>query len=343
MNKIILTIDTEGPRGTDPILYQIWGMLESGERYGIPKIIEICDKYDIKGLFFVDVAEIFDCGREKIEEVIKYIIEKGHDVGMHIHPHHFPDEKRHFLFDYTKEEQYLIIKQCTDSFVKMAGFKPKSFRAGKYGANQDTLDIICELGYEYDFSEFYSNKWCGIDPEICYVLPQKYKSLIEFPVTIYRSIKIGSIYERYDKLEVTENTQELTKIIKEYSRKDNDGVITLFMHSFSFLDYLDHPDNPVLNKRNLCRFETLLKNLTSDKSLSFISEKHLSEIKTCRIDSLNNIEQTSGLMMQFRYTICRAYDIRKTNLKARYFFLSLEIVLAICVMIIALLIIQIII
>ena len=40
--KVILTIDTEGPRGTDPVLYQIWGKV-GDEYYGVPKIIEICE------------------------------------------------------------------------------------------------------------------------------------------------------------------------------------------------------------------------------------------------------------------------------------------------------------
>ena len=85
MKNVILTIDTEGPLGIDPVLYQIWGKV-GDKYYGIPKIIEICDKYNVKGLFFVDIAEANDLGFNKIKEVVSYVREKGHDVGVHIHP-----------------------------------------------------------------------------------------------------------------------------------------------------------------------------------------------------------------------------------------------------------------
>ena len=162
MKDVLLTIDTEGPRGSDPIKYQVWGDVD-GENYGIPKIIECCDRCGIKGLFFVDIPEVWDYGYEKVEKVIHYIIDRGHDVGVHIHLHHFPGENRQFLYEYSREEQRKIIQDCTDIYQKITGKRPYSFRAGKYGANMETLEILQELGYKYDFSEFYSNKWCGIN------------------------------------------------------------------------------------------------------------------------------------------------------------------------------------
>ena len=70
MKDAILTIDVEGPRGHDPVLYQIWGKTVNGEYYGISKIMDICDSFQVKGLFFVDIPEIWDYGYEKIKEVI---------------------------------------------------------------------------------------------------------------------------------------------------------------------------------------------------------------------------------------------------------------------------------
>lgn len=331
MNKILLTIDTEGPRGNDPIMYQIWGKVSDGQRMGIPKIIEICNRYNVKGLFFVDIAEMWDLGFEKIREVVTYIIKEGHDVGMHIHPHHYPNEKRHFLFDYTKDEQYTIIRECTQAFVKITGIMPKSFRAGKYGANQDTLDIINELGYKYDFSEFYSNKWCGIKPDICYILPVKYKQLVEFPVTIYKSLNLGKLYTRYDKLEVTENTNEIWHIIKRYNSLKQDGVIILFMHSFSFLNWLTHPDSPTVEERNLRRFESLISKISSDENLNFISEKDLDNISISKSDSPNNILSTKNRILQLWYTYLRAYDIRRTNKRAKCLVFSVYLLVLIAI------------
>lgn len=316
MKNVILTIDTEGPRGSDPVLYQIWGKTGENAYYGIPKIIEICDRYGVKGLFFVDIPEIWDFGYERIRDVILYIRQKGHDVGVHVHPHHMPGETRHFLFDYTREEQREIIEKCTKKYVEITGQYPKSFRAGKYGANRDTLDIIHELGYQYDFSEFYSQKWCGISPEIAYVLPQRYKSLIEFPVTIFRSFKLGKIYQRYDKLEATNHVREMKYILDLYGDSPNQEVIILFLHSFSLIHFLETPDAPAVNERNQKRFEEIIRYIFESEKFRFITEKDLAESVVPKTDDETNIIRTKGFFRQWFYFLYRAYEIRKTNKKA---------------------------
>ena len=316
MRDILLTIDTEGPRGTDPIRYQIWGDVD-GSYYGIPKIIEVCDKYHIKGLFFVDIPEMWDCGFKKVAEVICYIKERGHDVGVHIHPHHLPNENRQFLYEYSKEEQRRIIQECTEAYEKITGDKPASFRAGKYGANMDTLNIIQELGYKYDFSEFYSNKWCGINPEIAYVLPQKVGKIIEFPVTVFRSINLPRVYSRFDKLEITDSYGEIRHILNQYAVDGNKGVIILFLHSFSFLNFLDTPDAPTVNWQNLNTFEQVLRYVASSSIYNCITEDDLASYIGDVRDEKNNIVSTKGIIRQLWYSYLRVFRIRKTNKKAR--------------------------
>ncbi len=321
MKRILLTIDTEGPRGNDPIRYQIWGDVGNGELWGIPRIINICDKYNIKGLFFVDIAEVWHFGDKKIKEVIDYIIQHGHDVGVHIHPHHIPNENRQFLYEFSREEQYDIIKKCTDKFVEMTKTIPKSFRAGKYGANWDTLDILDELGYKYDFSEFYSQKWCGIDPEIAYILPQKYKGLTEFPVSVYKSLEIPGIYKRYDKFEITSNTSELKYVLKKYLKTNNDEVLTLFLHSFSFLNFLDTPDKPTINSRNEKNAIKLLEFLSRSNKFEFISEADLDNLNVTVKDNKNNITAINNLFYELLYFYIRAAKIIKTNRKAQLLYI----------------------
>lgn len=317
MKKILFTIDTEGPRGSNPVLTQIYGKTDDNEYYGIPKIIDIFDSYNIKGLFFVDIPEIWDYGYEKIRDVLRYIIDKGHDVGMHIHPHHIPGESRQFLFEYSKEEQRNIIKLCTDKYVEICGEMPKSFRAGKYGANYETLEIIEELGYKYDFSEFYSNKWCGLSPDLAYVLPQKYKNIVEIPVTVFESIHIPCVYKRFDKLEATNYTPEIIHVLEKYSASSNDEVLILFLHSFSFLNYLYTPDKPTLNEKNLKRFEKLMYYINNDAKYKIIREDDLDSIQIKSKDKVENIIRTKGIIRQFIYTYIRSLDMIKENKKAQ--------------------------
>lgn len=334
--KVLLTIDTEGPRGTDPVLYQIWGRV-GDKYYGVPKIIEICDKYQVKGLFFVDIPEMWDLGAEKIREVVDFIRAKGHSVGMHIHPHHMPAESRHFLYEYTKEEQREIIRLCTERFIEVTGELPVSFRAGKYGANRDTLDLLSEMGYKYDFSEFYGQKWCAIKPEIAYALPVKYDKLIEFPVTVFKSIDFGGLYKRYDKLEVCECYGEIVHILDRYLRTGNEEVLILFLHSFSFVNFLDAPDAPTINHKGIKCFENVLKYIYEHPNLEFIRESDLDGVSVADNDNVNNIVKTKGFFRQLWYFYVRAFRIRKNNKKARLLTVAmpLAIILIACILLCA--------
>ena len=94
--KVIVTIDTEGHDGKDPISKLILGQTEKG-RYGIEYIMDILDEFDVKALFFVDFAEAWDYGEEKVRNVVDIIKKRGHHVGVHIHPDHMADNKRLFL------------------------------------------------------------------------------------------------------------------------------------------------------------------------------------------------------------------------------------------------------
>lgn len=328
--KVILTIDTEGPRGTDPVLYQIWGKV-GNDYYGISQIIDICDSVGAKGLFFVDIPEIWDRGYDKIKDVILYIKGRGHDVGVHVHPHHMPRESRHFLYDFTKEEQRKIITECTRKYEEITGEYPKSFRAGKYGANRDTLDILAELGYKYDFSEFYSQKWCGISPEINYILPVKYGSLVEIPVTIFRSVNFGSFFQRYDKLEATDNLSELKHILYQYAETKNVEVLVLFLHSFSFLKFLKTPDSPTLDLRAMNRFKKIMNYVSQSDDFTFVGESDLKGVKVYNEDSLSNVVATKGFFRQLWYLYGRALPMIKTNKKSQLLVVSTVVVIVMAI------------
>ena len=253
MNYGIITVDTEGHDGKDPINNLIWGKQKDGENLGIDLIMDIAEEFGTKALFFVDFAEAWDYGKEKVAEVVKHIEDRGHNVGVHIHPDHMADKKRLFLWEYSKKEQIEIITKCTELYVELLGHKPNSFRAGKYSANIDTLDVINGLGYKYDFSEFMGQKWCGINPPITADKPCIYKNLIEFPVTVFKSADTP-IFKRYDKLDMEMVESQFFYVTSRYNDL-NGNVISLFLHSFSFLKWRKDPDNPVVWKKNIkkCR------------------------------------------------------------------------------------------
>ena len=315
--NVIVTIDTEGHDGKDPISKLILGNTSQGS-YGIEYIMNVLDEFDVKAIFFVDFAEAWDYGEEKIENVVNTILRRGHDVGVHIHPDHMADKNRLFLWQYSREEQYDIIKKCTELYIRLVGTHPLSFRAGKYSANLDTLDIINELGYQYDFSCFYHQQWCGVDPSFTVNTPCKYKDLVEFPVTMHTAFSLSRI-KREDKIDIEGMTSsELQYALKQIIKQDFPVVVTLFFHSFSLLKWRDNPDMPAKNKYNIKKLRTAISNVKKNNMLDFISEKDLCGIIPVEKEqALKSQIVWESNIKGFVYTYFKALRIAKYNRKAK--------------------------
>lgn len=335
MKPVIVTVDTEGHVGNDPFLRLVLGDTGMGH-YGIEYIMDLFDEVQARVLFFVDFAAAWDYGVDQVEKVVRLILERGHDVGVHIHPDHMGDKSRPFLWQYSREEQYDLIARCTELYHKVTGRRPKSFRAGKYGANRDTLDILCELGYQYDFSQFYHQKWCGIEPPITINAPCQYKQLTEFPVTMHRSFSLFS-FVREDKLDVEQMTiSEMRYALKQVAKQPFSMVATLFLHSFSLIDWFDSPDAVKPNPVKIEKCRQAIKAVCDHADLCFVSEADLStiQVEETRIALKSDIVWHNNLRGGI-YTFIKAKNIAKRNRKARLFVYAasgLGVIAALCVL-----------
>ena len=315
--SVILTVDTEGHRGDDPVGKLILGQTAEGE-FGIAKIMDVCDTYNVKALFFLDFAEAWDYGCDKIKEVVKLILKRGHDIGVHIHPDHMLDKDRAFLWQYSEPEQRIMIEKCTQLYKNLVGKSPISFRAGKYSANRTTLDILNDLGYRYDFSQFYHQKWCKIDPPITVNAPCKYKNLTEFPVTMHRSVHLMGIF-REDKIDIEQMLPgELQYAFSQVEIQDFPVTVTLFLHSFSLLDWVNNPSEPKLDPIKLDKFEKAIAFVSGSQSLSFIKEDELDLVPILsEKDALNTEIHWKSLSRGIYYTYQKAKRISRRNNKAK--------------------------
>lgn len=326
MNYAFITVDVEGPKGEgydadNPINSFIWCKNSNGT-YGIDLIMDLCELYKTKGLFFIDIAEAWDYSETEISCVVKHVAERGHSVGVHIHPNHMFDEKRLFLYEYSRAEQFEMIKKCTELYTRILGTSPKYFRAGKYGANYDTLDILIELGYGYDFSEFYGQKWCGIIPPLTKNSPCRYKSLIEIPVTVFNSLKLFG-KKRYDKLDLNMVEYWHNYVIRRIN-EDNNYLISLFLHSFSFIQWRKEPNNPPFDIREYKKIKRELDVILSSKNITLISPNELEELLIQKeLDILDNFESevSFNFYHSYWYLLCTSVRIYKTNVKALLFLL----------------------
>lgn len=305
--SVLISIDTEGPCGKDPVEHLIYGVTETGERAGIELLMDIFDSNGVKGLFFVDIAEAWDCGYEKISGVLKLINKRGHDVGVHIHPDRMADKNRRYLWQYTEEEQREIIRKCTCFYTEVLGKRPRSFRAGRYGVNDTTIQILREYGYSYEMSLFYGNKYCRLSQYPTCNKIVDMDGLREVPVTSYRSFR-SPFYTRFDKLDCCLKKGEFKRLVKHISTDETVDVASLFMHSFSLLDWRTRCDLPRFRKLESEKIDFQIKYMKS-LGFEFISEEVLSNITPQIFNPDMDVTDYSKGVINLFYFIRRAANV----------------------------------
>lgn len=302
--NVLVSIDTEGPIGNMPVERMIYGRIKEGDEYGIKYLMKLLDRYNIKGLFFVDIAEAWDYGSEKLKTVLKVIEDAGHDTGVHIHPDHMADKKRRYLWQYSYKEQYEIIAKCTDFYEKALHKKPLSFRAGRYGANNETLDVLEKLEYRYDMSEFFGNKYCKIEPPVTCNAVKKCgkREIIEVPVTSFKSFSTP-FYSRYDKIDSGLKPSEFKRVMRAIHAGSHVDVVSFFMHSFSMLKWRNNPDNPMLDNHIKKRIIRNLDYLYKDSRVRFINEKELLKLENHNNNSSDILDVSKGIASYYFFVL----------------------------------------
>lgn len=126
-----------------------------GVTHGVKDVLTpLFRKYGVRPTYLLAHEILKD---DKAMEVLRNIPDC--ELGTHLHwhdPERFPYHdrmQRYFVqghFSY--EEEFLQMKQLTDLFREKTGYPPISFRAGRFGAGENTGKILTELGYKIDTS-----------------------------------------------------------------------------------------------------------------------------------------------------------------------------------------------
>ncbi len=229
MKKILLTIDTEFIISKTEIL----GINDSN---GLEEILSILKEYNVKATFFIDYYEQKKWDDEIFEKITSLILNAGHEIELHLHPGIFGGNG--YLWQYNKEEQTKLIKESISIYKKFNDKHPKFFRAGGYSANDETLEVLKELGFVSDLSFQHKQKRCKISHDIFpHINKIDYaKDLLEIPTTVY---KYKFIKEQYSSINFEwSSLNELKEISRQIQNSKLDYFV-IMMHSFSFLKRWD--------------------------------------------------------------------------------------------------------
>lgn len=342
MNYALVTIDTEAWHGDDPVSRFIWGETRDG-RHGIEELVDLMSQHNISGIFFLDFAECWDYGEERISEVAHFLKSKGQTVGVHVHPDHMADKSREFLWEYDAIEQREILEKVTIKYEEIMGIRPRYFRAGKYSANNETLQIIEGLGYSFDFSEFYGRNWCQIDPPVTADRLCMVGNLLEVPVTSFVAFRAMG-FERVDKIDMEMSPSIFRYITKKFAKNNNGQVISLFGHSFSFVGnrYSEDMSELFYDYKNKEKFESALRMVERSRNISLISPNDFERLYDAGELSIELRNTTPSVViknpvMSVVYFYATAWRIRGFNRKAKLLIESSGVLFALlCASIVAL-------
>jgi peptidoglycan/xylan/chitin deacetylase (PgdA/CDA1 family) len=269
MTALYITIDTElsaglfqkyGADGFQKNFdHSIAGKTPSGD-YGVFYQMDVFDRYGMKAVFFVDPMPALIWGTDAIADIVGPIVARGHDVQLHLHPEwlQFARDANPLsgrtgknIKDFSYEDQVMLLQFAKSALMKAGAPEPVAFRAGNYGANDDTLRALQAVGIRYDSSVTpgFARSDCAISlPSSCNTVTE-YHGVIEVPI----SYVSGQKDNRHAQLTAL-SSHEICAALR-YSRDYGAQQFTLVSHSFELLSRDRMSENKILTRRfeNFCR------------------------------------------------------------------------------------------
>lgn len=173
---VFITFDVECSMGgawNDPALKPVppsRGMMgQYGSRsFGLPLIVDILKQHGLSATFFVEPFNDELGHPGQTEPVCQYLLDRGQDVQLHIHPNHkhyglfktsLPHPRTDNLADLPAEQQRALLAEGAQRLQSYTGAYPAAFRAGNMAASEETLRQLEAVGIYLDSS--YSFPFLG--------------------------------------------------------------------------------------------------------------------------------------------------------------------------------------
>ncbi len=117
-------------------------MREYGPEVGTRRILDLLDSYGLKSTFFIPafVAETH-------EDMVKEIVERGHEVGHHGYMHETPATL-------TRDQEARMLDRSTAVLERITGSAPTGYRSPLWDLSPHSVDLLIERGFQYDSSLF---------------------------------------------------------------------------------------------------------------------------------------------------------------------------------------------
>lgn len=266
MTRVFITIDTEYSSG----LYTGPGAADRADNFarsiacntpqgpaGIAHKLDLLSRHGQKAVFFVDPMPALVWGVAAIEDIVGPIIAAGQDVQLHCHTEWLRlagdanplASKRtgQNLADFPLEEQCQILDYARTTLMAAGAPAPVAFRAGNYGADDNTLRALAILGIAYDSS--HSPAMAGVSacrislgPDIRE--PLEHMGVIEVPVGSIGAMGGGQRHAQITALSLGEMLAAI-----DHAARAGQEAFTLVSHSFELINRRKLAVNRVVRHR----------------------------------------------------------------------------------------------
>lgn len=113
---------------------------EYGARVGVPRILELLDRHDVKATFFVPGHTALTYA-----DSVRAIAAAGHEIGAHNMVHETP-------VGLNRAEEAGILDRAAAALEQVAGVRPVGYRSPAWDLSPSTIALLVERGYLYDSS-----------------------------------------------------------------------------------------------------------------------------------------------------------------------------------------------
>ncbi|MDP5102499.1 MAG: hypothetical protein NWP98_01075 [Erythrobacter sp.] len=265
MTRVFITIDTEyssglyaGPDAASRAenFARSIGCITPGGPAGVSHKLELLNHYGQKAVFFVDPMPALVWGVAAIEDIVGPIIAAGQDVQLHCHTEWLGHagsanplaSKRTGLSiaDFPLDEQCEIIAYARETLMAAGAPAPVAFRAGNYGANDDTLRALSANGIAYDASHCpaLTDGLCRISLGPEDRDPVRHMGVIEVPAGTIGTLGGGQRHAQITALTLAEMLAAV-----RHAKREGRESFTLVSHSFELINRRKLAVNPIVRRR----------------------------------------------------------------------------------------------
>ena len=249
---------------------RVWGRFRNQKRdLGIGLLMRELEAEGLAGTFYTEVFGSQHFGADRFAEVVGAMCERGHDVQLHTHPiqrvadwrTRGVDPAPDNIADYGRQKQAELLREGIGILAK-AGIPRDdvtSFRAGNFGANNDTWDAMADAGLvvSSNYNPCYFHKNCKIRTESA--APGLFDTghgVWELPISNFKDP--GGTFRHVQITAVS--LGEMKQYLRD-AHAQGIGEVTIVTHSFE-LCHIDDPATKrgrvntvnLLRMRGLCRF-----------------------------------------------------------------------------------------